>query len=155
EDLRGCNAFGGVAQPGAAAGATRGSRNEVKCPAMDEIERRMEGNLLYELIRKGEGYEVRADGRKLFTTDARGEAGLADLAIAPWEGRDDVTVLLAGLGAGRTLRALLDRPGVLKIDVVEYSQTVVDWHNKYFADLAGRPTEDARVAIHVAELGAF
>ncbi|HKA91756.1 MAG TPA: hypothetical protein VKE22_29035 [Haliangiales bacterium] len=122
---------------------------------MAEIDRRMEGNLLYELHVAGDHYEVRVDGRPLFSTVRRGEQGLAELALAPWEGRDDVTVLLAGLGAGFTLRSILDRPGVTRVDVVENSASVVDWSRKHFADVAGRPLDDPRVAVHVAELGAF
>jgi spermidine synthase len=122
---------------------------------MKEIDRRVEGNLLYELSEEGGVYQVRADGRPLFSTVQRGERSLAELAIAPWEGRNDVTVLVGGLGAGFTLRAILDRPEVARVDVVEVSSTVVDWHRKYFAAGSGHPADDPRVVVHNAELGEF
>ncbi len=122
---------------------------------MAEIDRRLERNLLYELHVTGDHYEVRVDGRPLFATVRRGEHSLAELALAPWEGRNDVAVLLAGLGAGFTLRSILDRPEVTRVDVVEISASVVEWSRKYFADVAGRPLEDPRVAVHNAELGEY
>jgi spermidine synthase len=122
---------------------------------MAEIDRRIEGNLLYELHVAGDHYDVNVDGRQLFATVRRGEHGLAELALAPWEGRNDVTVLLAGLGAGFLLRSILDRPEVAHVDVVEISSAVVDWSRKYFAEASGRPLEDPRVTLHTAELGDF
>jgi len=122
---------------------------------MAEIDRRLEGDLLYELHVAGDHYDVVVDGTKLFSTVRRGEHSLAELALAPWEGRDDVTVLLAGLGAGFTLRSILDRPEVARVDVVEISSTVVEWNRRYFGDAAGRPLADPRVAVPQAELGAY
>jgi len=122
---------------------------------MTEIDRRVEGSVLYELLEEGGIHHVRMDGRPLFSTVQRGEKSLAELAIAPWEGRNDATVLLGGLGAGFTLRAILDRPEVQRVDVLEFSSTVIDWHKKHFAAAAGTPADDPRVVVHNAELGEF
>jgi spermidine synthase len=84
----------------------------------------------------------------LMSSDCRGsERALGRLAA----GRS----LIGGLGMGFTLRAALDQPGALAIDVVEISQAVVDWNRGPLAHLAERPLEDARVRVHVMELAAF
>ena len=84
------------------------------------IERHEEGGRALELLRRGEAYEVRVDGRTICATDQpRNEASFVELALAPLRTRDDVTVIVAGLGTGRTLRAVLDTAGVKRVDVVE------------------------------------
>jgi spermidine synthase len=64
-------------------------------------------------------------------------------------------VLLGGLGLGYTLRALLDSPGVRRVDVVEGSSAMIDWGARYFAALNGDAVKDPRVKLHPMELGAF
>jgi spermidine synthase len=87
---------------------------------MARIDGRSEAGSVYELVRRGEGFDIVVDGQPVMrSSEARIEKELVDLALAPWEQRDDVTVLLAGLGMGLTLRALLDRPQVKQVRVVE------------------------------------
>jgi spermidine synthase len=121
------------------------------------IDRQVEdGGVTVELFRRGEAYEVVLNGRRVVASDVRrSERSLVELAMAPLRGRDDITVLLAGLGMGFTLRALLDWPGVKRVDVVEASRAILDWDARYFAGVNGDALKDPRVKLHHAELGAF
>src|SRR5579859_4544250 len=126
-------------------------------PERELIERRVEdAGTAVELYRRGEAYELVVDGRRVVASDIRrSEKALIELAMAPLAGRDDVSVLLAGLGLGFTLRALLDAVGVKRVDVVEASAAVVDWNARYFAGLNGDALKDPRVKLHQSELGLF
>jgi spermidine synthase len=123
------------------------------------IEQRVEddGSTLA-LHRRGEAYEVLRDGRRAIVSDARrSEASLAELALAPLRGRDDVTVVVAGLGMGFGVRAVLDAPGVkiARVDVVESSRAIVDWEARHFAALNGDALKDPRVSLHAVDLATF
>jgi spermidine synthase len=119
-----------------------------------EVERRSEGGAVYALQRRGDAYDILVDGQlAIRSAEPRIDREIADLALAPWEQRDDVTVLLGGLGMGLTLRALLDRPQVKQVDVIEHSQTVVDWCGGPLAALNGGALADRRVRVTVRELG--
>jgi len=107
------------------------------------------------LVRRGDEYEIIYDGTFLMASDCRrSEKELAKLGLDPLR-RDDITVLVAGLGMGHTLRAVLDYPGVIRVDVVEISQDIVDWNRKYFGPLSGNALDDPRVHLHVGELMSF
>jgi spermidine synthase len=108
------------------------------------------------LWERGGALEVEVDGRVAFASDRRGpDDAIAELATAPWAMRDDISVLLAGLGSGFLLRALLARPGVARVDVVEASPAVIAWEAQHFAVLNGGASGDARVRVHHGELAAF
>src|SRR4051794_25198694 len=108
------------------------------------------------LIRRGAEFEIVYDGNFLMASDCRrSERSLAELALAPLGQRDDVTVLVAGLGMGHTLRAALDAPGVVGVDVVEISPAVVEWNRAHFGALNGHALDDARVRLHVGDLQGF
>jgi spermidine synthase len=85
----------------------------------------------------------------------RSERALAELALTPLGGRDDLRVLVAGLGVGHTLRAVLDWPGLVSVDVVEISDAVVEWNRRHFAALNGNALEDPRVRVHTMDLARF
>jgi spermidine synthase len=123
--------------------------------AAELVDRQVEeGGTTIELHRRGEAYDVLLDGRRVIASDARGsERSLVELAVAPLRGRDDITVLLAGLGMGFTLRAALDMPGVKRVDVAEISPAIVDWGARFFAALNGDAMKDPRVHLHKTELG--
>ena len=127
-----------------------------------DVERRSEGGSTYELHRRrgpsegGDAFDVVVDGQvTVRSAGARVDAELVDLALAPWQTRDELTVLLAGLGMGLTLRAVLDRAQVRQVDVVEHAQTMIDWAMGPLAQLNGGALADKRVKVHVGELGAF
>ena len=132
------------------------------------IERKVEGEpadqgsgkpgRVYELYRRGEAYEVHLDGKLLCATDQpRNEQPLVELALAPLKGRDDVSVVLAGLGVGRTLRQILGAGGMIvrRVDVVEVSPTMVDWEKRFFCAHNGDAMKDPRVRLHQTSLGAL
>jgi spermidine synthase len=120
------------------------------------LDRRLEDGATVELVQRGDAFDVLVDGRRVMRSDARrAEKQLVELALAPLGQRDDITVVLAGLGMGFTLRALLDAPGVTRVDVVEASRAVLDWDARHFAGLNGDARKDPRVTLHALDLAAF
>ena len=120
------------------------------------IDRRVEDGVQLELVQRGEAFDVLVEGRRVMRSDARrAEKQLVELALAPLGQRDDITVVLAGLGMGFTLRALLDAPGVQRVDVVEASRAVVEWEARHFAAVNGDALKDPRVQLHAMDLAAF
>jgi spermidine synthase len=121
--------------------------------ASELIERRNEEGGVVELWRRDDHYDVIVDGRTVLSSERRrGEESMSELALAPWQGRDDITVLVGGLGMGQLVRAFLQSPAVARIDVVEASQAIIDWERQYFTDVNGGATKDRRVHVHHGEL---
>src|SRR5262245_16637734 len=143
--------------PGAAAGGS-----EVAAPAGDAepgqtIERQVSPDgVEIALVRRGDLWEIICDGQFLMASDCRrSEQSLAELSLAPMGQRNDITVLVAGLGMGYTLRAVLDAPGVTRVDVVEVSHAVIDWNRTHLSGLSGNALSDPRVRLHHADLLGF
>lgn len=63
-----------------------------------------------------------------------------------------IRALIGGLGAGHTLRATLDLPGVRQVVVVEIGSKVVEWNRRYFAGANGAAVDDPRVEVRVADV---
>lgn len=81
--------------------------------------------------------------------DALATLGCADAARLPAP-----RVLIGGLGMGYTLRAALDvLPPTAEVIVAELVADVVDWNRGPIADLAGRPLDDPRVQVELADVG--
>jgi hypothetical protein len=123
----------------------------------ETIDRRVtpDGNEIA-LVRRGTEFEIIYDGQFLMASDRRrSERELATLALAPLGQRNDSTVLVAGLGMGHTLRAVLDTAGVIRVDVVEVSEAVIDWNKQHFGALNGNALGDPRVHLHHADLMSF
>lgn len=121
------------------------------------IDRREEQGQVVELYRRDAAFELvfPSSGRTV-ASDVRGsEKQLAELALAPMRDRDDITVLLAGLGMGFLLRHLLDYRGVKRVDVVERSPAIIQWEAQHFGVLNGEATRDPRVRVHQADLATF
>ena len=128
----------------------------MSAPVAEVLDRRVEDGATIELVRRGEAFDVVIDGRRVLRSDARrAEQQLVDLTLAPLGPRDDRSVLLAGLGMGFTLRAVLNAPGVTRVDVVEGSRAILDWEARHFAGLNGDALKDPRVRLHNHELGGF
>jgi spermidine synthase len=123
----------------------------------ERVDQRVEDEVLVELFRReGDHFDVFLDGRKAISSDARRhEKPLVELSLAPLTGRDDITVLIGGLGMGYLLRDVLDSPGVVRVDVVESSPAIVEWEQLYFSKLNGQAARDPRVHVHTAELAEF
>lgn len=120
---------------------------------VDEVDRRTEGGVVYALQKRGETFDIVVDGQLAMRSSApRLEKEMVDLAITPWGARDDLTVLLGGLGMGLTLRAVLDMPHVKSVTVVEHSATVLAWAGNQLRPLNGGALLDPRVTVVTREL---
>ncbi len=120
------------------------------------VDERIEGGHTLELRRRGEAYDVWLDGRRAIASDERrSEQALVELGLAPLQGRDDISVLVAGLGMGFCLQRVLSAAGLVRVDVVESSPAIIEWERRYFAQLNGDAGRDARVHLHNVELGQF
>ena len=100
------------------------------------------------------GYEVLLDGRFLMAAHgASSERAMAELAHERL-GRpaEALRVLVGGLGAGHTLRAALDLPGVARVVVAEIGGKLEAWNRDYFAPFNGNAVDDPRVEIRVGDL---
>ena len=100
------------------------------------------------------GYEVLVDGKFLMASHgAHSERAMASLAherLRP--SKTEIGVLVGGLGAGHTLRAALDLPGVDRVVVAEIGHKVVDWNRQYFAEVNDGAVSDPRVEVRIADL---
>jgi spermidine synthase len=100
------------------------------------------------------GYQVALDGAFLMASHgAHSERALAPIAHARLGSpARDLVALVGGLGAGHTLRATLDLPGVERVVVAEIGRKVVDWNRTHFAEANGRAVFDPRVTFEIADL---
>lgn len=107
----------------------------------------------WQLQRRGEHYEIIANGTFLMATYNRAsDIALATLTLARVRG-EALRVLIGGLGVGYTVRAALDDPRVARCDVVEIEPTVISWHQQYTSPHSGHPLADSRVHLIVGDLG--
>ncbi|MCP4895566.1 MAG: spermine/spermidine synthase [bacterium] len=104
-----------------------------------------------------QGYEILIDGSFLMASHgSSSERAMAQLSHDRLDHpKDDLRVLVGGLGAGHTLRAALELPGTTSVTVVEISEKVVEWNHLYFASINGCALQDDRVAVFVADLFDF
>ncbi len=102
------------------------------------------------------GHQVSIDGAFLMATHGcASERSLAPLGyarLAPRGPGAGIDVLVGGLGAGHTLRAALDLPGVATVTVAEIGAKVFEWNRRYFAEANGHAVEDPRVRPAVGDL---
>lgn len=138
-----------------------------------------DGTLL-ELCRRGSEFLIRAGGFDLMSSeDASSSRALARLGCAHLRehavltdraerveraqrrGRAervpnaDSRVLVGGLGMGFTARAALAATSShTHIEVAELVPEVADWNREPLAELAGRPLEDPRLELLLADVGA-
>jgi len=109
-----------------------------------------------ELFGRDGAFDVEIGGRIVVATDQQhANQAFAELALALWAGRDDITVILGGLGSGLLLKEVLASPGVVRVDVVEASASIIAWEREHFAALNGGASADPRVRVHHGELAAF
>lgn len=104
------------------------------------------------------GYEIVLDGSFLMATHGyHSERLMAQLAWdrLPTATRADLRVLIGGLGAGHTLRAVLDLAGVTRVTVAEIGTRVVAWNRAQLAPHNGHAIDDPRVEIVVDDVAAL
>jgi spermidine synthase len=102
-------------------------------------------------------YEVVLNGTFLFSTyNSASERALAHLALEPLRGlRTNLRVLVAGLGAGYTLQAVLEYNEIESVLVVEREPAVVEWARAYFSGYNGNALDDERARILVDDFVQF
>ena len=98
-------------------------------------EPRVANTLVYE-VKLGDEFLMSS----LFTA---GETALADLGLA-WLDQPDIDVVVGGLGLGYTAAAALRDPRLRELLVIEYLDTVIDWHRRALVPLAETITNDPR-----------
>jgi len=78
---------------------------------------------------------------------------VATLAIEPLASeRQDMRVLIGGLGIGYTLQAALECGGIRAVDVVEIDKHIINWAKSFFTELNGNATSDSRVHLIQADI---
>ena len=102
-------------------------------------------------------YEIIFNGVFLMASyNELSEKELAYLAIEPLASkRQDIRVLVGGLGIGYTLRATLDCNGVQAVDVVEIEEYIISWAKGFFGELNSYACSDPRVQIIKMDLGDY
>jgi spermidine synthase len=140
-----------------AACKARGGGREENLPLTDcwrEIDRAQTTNGDELILRhRGGVYEMRCNGWDLMSNRAHvSEEALARLglqAVAAAAPR----ILIGGLGMGFTLRAALDAaPPGASITVAELLPEIIAWNKGALAALAGRPLDDLRAEVKVADV---
>jgi len=92
-----------------------------------------------------EVHEVKIDDDFLMSSMfVEAEVALANLGLDRLAGRADLEVVVGGLGLGYTARAVLDRPGVAGLVVVDALQPVIDWHRRGLVPLGQGIVTDPR-----------
>lgn len=109
-----------------------------------------------QLRRRGHEYLIRAGGIELMSNeDESSSRALGELGCAHLKGVREARVLVGGLGMGYTARAALDHVSQTSVvEIAELVSAVVDWNRGPLADLAGRPLEDPRAELHLADVRA-
>ena len=102
-------------------------------------------------------YEIIFNGVFLMASyNELSEKELAYLAIEPLASkRQDIRVLVGGLGIGYTLRATLNCNGVQAVDVVEIEEYIISWAKGLFGELNNYACSDPRVHIIKMDLGEY
>lgn len=107
------------------------------------------------LHRRGEVWSIRVGGVELMNNRIYGlDCGLAQFGCEALARRDEVRVLVGGLGMGFTLAAVLARLGPrARVVVSELVPAVVRWNEELLGELAGHPLRDARVEVAPGDVG--
>jgi spermidine synthase len=102
-------------------------------------------------------YEVIFNGVFLMATyNELSEKALATLAIEPLaSNRQDLRVLIGGLGIGYSLKAALDYDSVQAVDVVEIEKHIIRWSRSVFSKQNRHACSDSRVRLIHMDLGDY
>ncbi len=111
-----------------------------------------------ELRQRGErDFLITVGGLVLMNSSAhRSEVALGARACAPLANHPVPRVLVAGLGMGYTLRAVLDAlPATARVVVGELNPVVVEWCRGPLAQLTAGAADDPRVTVTIADVAAI
>ena len=109
-----------------------------------------------ELLRMGnDEWEILIDRRTLMTSRFyRSEMALGEIACRPLATHPAPRVIVAGLGMGYTLRAVLDAlPRKAEVLVAEINSVVVDWCRWRLGELCDNVLDDPRVRLEITDVG--
>ena len=121
---------------------------------LDQVEVPGDGGAM-KLYQRAFEFSISVKNEELMNSRMHGsEDALAELACLRVADRKNPRVLIGGLGMGFTLAAALENLGsTSKVVVAELIPAVVEWNRTHLADLAGRPLEDPRTTVRVADVG--
>ncbi|MGE0548855.1 MAG: spermidine synthase [Kofleriaceae bacterium] len=108
------------------------------------------------LVNRGGHLAIRVGKRTLMSTDVHdSEDEFGRIIAATVAHVRKPQILIGGLGFGFTLRAALDGlPPTARVDVAELVPEVVRWNQATYGDHAGRPLDDDRVRLRIADVAA-
>lgn len=106
-----------------------------------------EGEII--LRKRGTEFSIRTAGTELMNSRLQGsEEALADLTYSRVKRKNNLKILIGGLGMGYTLAAALKQSELdTLITVSELVPAVVRWNREHLGHLAGMPLDDPRVSI--------
>jgi spermidine synthase len=106
------------------------------------------------LVRRDDEFVIRVGATPLMSSRMHAsEEALATQACLRLASPESARVLVGGLGMGFTLAAALrGLSATAKVVVAELVSAIVEWNRGPLADLAGRPLEDSRVTVRVADV---
>lgn len=99
-------------------------------------------------------FHITRGGLVLMNSSARrSEEALGSMACAPFTSHRAPRALVAGLGLGFTLKAMLDTlPASARVTVAELNSVVVDWCRGPLAALTDSSLSDPRVTVEVTDV---
>lgn len=105
------------------------------------------GELLF--YKRGDEFSIRVSGTELMNSRQHGsEEELAELAVECLRNRQELRLLIGGLGMGYTLAsALRCMSPADQVVVAELVPAVVRWNQEHMGHLAGNPLKDPRVQV--------
>jgi spermidine synthase len=93
-------------------------------------------------------FEIIVDGVFLMASyNQTSERALARCALDALTSKENLRLLVGGLGMGFTLQEALSSDQVITVDVVEISPHIIEWNRTHFAPLNGDVLADARVTL--------
>ncbi len=107
------------------------------------------------LYRRGHEFSIRVDDRELMASGVHGsEEALADIPCKVLAGREQVRILIGGLGMGYTLAAALRTlPKDARVTVAELVPSIVAWNRTVIGHVAGHPLSHPRVDVVIGDVG--
>ncbi len=101
------------------------------------------------LRQRGSEFSIRTTETELMNSRLHGsEDALAELSYSRLNQKEDLRILIGGLGMGYTLAAALAKSdSKTLITISELIPAVVKWNRQHLGHLAGRPLDDPRVSI--------
>ncbi len=98
-----------------------------------------------DLARAVDVFEIKLGDDFLMTSlHTASEIALGALGLAPLAGKNDLAVIVGGLGLGHTAKAVLDNRAVGSLVVVDALDAVIDWHKEGLLPLSDTLTGDPR-----------